>query len=122
MSDIRPFPHRQRARRASKSIPEHDRRAVSDPESFDAVIRRAFEKHPSASVTETETSAIVDEVLSDLRLRGRLARTDRTVGAPERGALPRGFTAVDRTAGALRVSGIEVLRLGSGPLRHERGR
>jgi len=71
---------------------------VSDPESFDAVIRRAFEKHPSASVTETETSAIVDEGLSDLRLRGRLARTDRTVGAPERGALPRGFTAVDRTA------------------------
>ena len=70
MSEIGPCPKRQRARRVSKSITEHDRRAVSDPESFDAIIRRAFDKHPSASVTETETSAIVDEVLSDLRSAG----------------------------------------------------
>jgi hypothetical protein len=70
MSESGPSPKRQRARRVSKSIPEHDRRALSGPESFDASIRRAFDKHPSTSVTETETSAIVDEVLSDLRSAG----------------------------------------------------
>ena len=69
MSDIRPLPKRQRARRVSKSIPEHDRRTVRDPESF-AIIKRAIDEHPSASVTETETSAIVDEVLSDLQSAG----------------------------------------------------
>jgi hypothetical protein len=69
MSEIGPSPKRPRARRVSKSITEHDRRAVSDPESF-AIIRRAFDKHPSPSVSETETSAIVDEVLSDLRSAG----------------------------------------------------
>ena len=69
MSGIRPPPKRQRARRVSKGIPEHDRRTVRDPESF-AIIKRAFDKHPSASVTETETSAIVDEVLSDLQSAG----------------------------------------------------
>ena len=69
MSAIRPPPKRQRARRVSKSIPEHDRRTVRDPESF-AIIKRVFDKHPSVRVTETETSAIVDEVLSDLRSAG----------------------------------------------------
>jgi hypothetical protein len=69
MSDSRRLPKRQRARRVSKSIPEHDRRTVRDPESF-AIIKRAFDKHPSASVAETETSAIVDEVLSDLQSAG----------------------------------------------------
>ena len=70
MSDIRPSPKRQRARRVAKCFTEDDRRAVSDPQPFDAIIRRAFDNHPSASVTETETSAIVDEVLSDLRAAG----------------------------------------------------
>jgi hypothetical protein len=70
MPESGPPPKRQRARRVSKRIPEHDRRAVSDPESFDASIRRALDKHPSASVTETETSAIVGEVLSDLQSAG----------------------------------------------------
>jgi hypothetical protein len=71
MSDTGPFPKRQRARRVSKSLTEeHDRRAVRDPESFDAVIRRVIDKHPSPMVTEAETSAIVDAVMSDLRSAG----------------------------------------------------
>ena len=70
MSDIAPSPKRQRARRVAKCFTEHDRRAVSDPQPFDEIIRRAFDKHPPARVTETETSAIVDEVLSDLRSAG----------------------------------------------------
>ena len=70
MSKIGSCPKRQRGRRVSKSRTKHDRRAVSDPESCDAIIRWAFDQHPSASLTETETSAIVDKVLSDLRSAG----------------------------------------------------
>ena len=70
MSPIEPPAKRQRARRVAKRFAEHDRRAVSDPQPFDVIIRQAFDKHPSARVTETETSAIVDEVLSDLRSAG----------------------------------------------------
>ena len=70
MSDIESAPKRHRARRVAKSFTEHDRRAASDPQPFDAFIRGAFNKHPSARVTETETSAIVDEVRSDLRSAG----------------------------------------------------
>ena len=70
MSKIGPCPKRQRARRVSKSRTEHDRRAVSDPKSCDAIIRWAFDQHQWGSVTETETSAIVDRVLSNLRSAG----------------------------------------------------
>ena len=70
MSKIGPCPKRERTPRISTSRAEHDRRAESDPESCDAIIRWAFDQHPSASVTETETSGIVDKVLSDLRSAG----------------------------------------------------